>query len=655
MMNISIQDIELMYDIAMRIGLNDDFESELKACLNIMNKKLNCTSSIIIFHDETKAIVKLQKLYSLPKNIATSLKYEDLVERCKEINPQEIIDYNLAGQQLYLHGFNLPEIGKLILIKNKKSLSEIHLKLLSPILTKFSKTLLLSISRLEIIKAKDQAEEANKAKSRFLANMSHEIRTPLYVLLGMSDLLSASKLNEEQTQKVTQIKNSGNTLLALVNNILDFSKIEAGELPLDDIDFNLRDLLTECYYMYKEMAKTKGIKLNLILPFEFNYSRKGDPNKLRQVIINLLSNAIKFTEKGRVSIELEPYDQDNFVLCIKDSGIGIPQDKMEVILTPFKQASESTTKEYGGTGLGLSISNEILQLMNSVLHVESEIGVGSSFSFQISLKESSTTAKPISIKSISEADKVQDLGSPEILVVEDNGPSRNLMRLNLERIKQKADYAKNGKEAIDLCSQKTYDIIFMDCQMPVIDGFEAAQKIRQIEQNQKTPIIAITANAMKGDKQKALDAGMDEYLTKPIRLEDIRSTLIKWKKVAEKRLESSLLDEGILAEIISINRSTAPGFLSQQITSFTTEADELFAELPALLLNLNFDQAEFKVHHFKGSCAAIGLKQLILDVDKLLCDIRSHKDQNYSAIMDSLYKSYKESIELLKTQLNLAS
>ena len=654
-MNISIQDIELMYDIAMRIGLNDDFESELKACLNIMNKKLNCTSSIIIFHDETKAIVKLQKLYSLPKNIATSLKYEDLVERCKEINPQEIIDYNLAGQQLYLHGFNLPEIGKLILVKNKKSLSEIHLKLLSPILTKFSKTLLLSISRLEIIKAKDQAEEANKAKSRFLANMSHEIRTPLYVLLGMSDLLSASKLNEEQTQKVTQIKNSGNTLLALVNNILDFSKIEAGELPLDDIDFNLRDLLTECYYMYKEMAKTKGIKLNLILPFEFNYSRKGDPNKLRQVIINLLSNAIKFTEKGRVSIELEPYDQDNFVLCIKDSGIGIPQDKMEVILTPFKQASESTTKEYGGTGLGLSISNEILQLMNSVLHVESEIGVGSSFSFKISLKESSTTAKPVSIKSISEADKVQDLGSPEILVVEDNGPSRNLMRLNLERIKQKADYAKNGKEAIDLCSQKTYDIIFMDCQMPVIDGFEAAQKIRQIEQNQKTPIIAITANAMKGDKQKALDAGMDEYLTKPIRLEDIRSTLIKWKKVAEKRLESNLLDEGILAEIISINRSTTPGFLSQQITSFTTEADELFAELPALLLNLNFDQAEFKVHHFKGSCAAIGLKQLILDVDILLCDVRNHKDQNYSAIMDSLYKSYKESIELLKTQLNLAS
>ena len=654
-MNISIQDIELMYDIAMRIGLNDDFESELKACLNIMNKKLNCTSSIIIFHDETKAIVKLQKLYSLPKNIATSLKYEDLVERCKEINPQEIIDYNLAGQQLYLHGFNLPEIGKLILVKNKKSLSEIHLKLLSPILTKFSKTLLLSISRLEIIKAKDQAEEANKAKSRFLANMSHEIRTPLYVLLGMSDLLSASKLNEEQTQKVTQIKNSGNTLLALVNNILDFSKIEAGELPLDDIDFNLRDLLTECYYMYKEMAKTKGIKLNLILPFEFNYSRKGDPNKLRQVIINLLSNAIKFTEKGRVSIELEPYDQDNFVLCIKDSGIGIPQDKMEVILTPFKQASESTTKEYGGTGLGLSISNEILQLMNSVLHVESEIGVGSSFSFKISLKESSTTAKPVSIKSISEADKVQDLGSPEILVVEDNGPSRKLMRLNLERIKQKADYAKNGKEAIDLCSQKTYDIIFMDCQMPFIDGFEAAQKIRQIEQNQKTPIIAITANAMKGDKQKALDAGMDEYLTKPIRLEDIRSTLIKWKKVAEKRLESNLLDEGILAEIISINRSTTPGFLSQQITSFTTEADELFAELPALLLNLNFDQAEFKVHHFKGSCAAIGLKQLILDVDSLLCDVRNHKDQNYSAIMDSLYKSYKESIELLKTQLNLAS
>lgn len=652
-MKISIQDIELMYDISMRIGLYDDFETELKSCLNIMNKKLNCVAAIIFFNDNIPPMVKLSNFYSIPKSVGSSKKYVDLIERCMKLKAGEQETTITEEQSSHLYAFKIPNIGRLVLVKNKQALLDIHLKLLNPILTKFSKTLFLSISRLELIKAKEQAEQASKAKSRFLANMSHEIRTPLYVLLGMSDLLNNSRLNKDQSQKVTLIKNSGNTLLALVNNILDFSKIEAGELPLDEIDFNLRDLLTECYYMYKEIAKNRGITLNLILPFEFNYSLKGDPNKLRQVIINLLSNAIKFTQKGRVSIELEPYDDQSFTICIKDTGIGIPKEKMELILTPFKQASEASTREYGGTGLGLSISNEILQLMNSILQVESEEGLGSKFSFRLNLEQASR--EQVVQKTSPKLKKEVELRKVKILAVEDNEPSRELMRLNLQRLKQKADFAKNGLEAIERCMKKQYDIIFMDCQMPVLDGFAAAKQIRVGGLNTSTPIVAITANAMLGDKQKALDSGMNEYLTKPIRLEDIKSTIIKWKEKETKFSKKALLDEGVLAEIISINRETSPGFFNKHLSRFTKEADTLFSELPEILLQRDFKKAETKIHHFKGSCAAIGVSMLTVDINEILNMVRKEQEENYSLIINDAYNRYKESLEQLKIELKHAS
>jgi len=384
----------------------------------------------------------------------------------------------------------------------------------------------LSILLFKLDKAKKRADEANLAKSRFLANMSYEIRTPINGMLGFLQLLQAYPMSGEQKELIDGAKLSSNMLLHVVNDILDFSKIEAGKLKLEQISFNLKEMVEESMSIFRPNAMEKEIELITDIQKDLPLYVIGDPLRIRQILYNLLSNAIKFTQKGRVELRLKGLvDEDEQVLLtfeVEDTGIGIAEDRLDLLFESFSQSDVSTTRKYGGTGLGLTIARELVTMMDGDIHVNSHYGKGTVFTFSLRLQLSKAMIKQDRSESTEdtiEADEValSFIKQPRILVVEDNKINQKLIVKMLASKNLMCDLVCHGKEAVEAIIQKTYDIIFMDCQMPVMDGYEATKRIRQIEDGQRrTKIIAMTANTLESDQKKCMDAGMDDYISKPI-------------------------------------------------------------------------------------------------------------------------------------------
>ncbi len=385
---------------------------------------------------------------------------------------------------------------------------------------------ILSILIYKLDKAKKRADEANLAKSRFLANMSHEIRTPINGMLGFLQLLQAYPMSEEQEELIDGAKVSSKMLLHVVNDILDFSKIEAGKLQLEQIPFNLKQMVEESVSIFKPSAMEKGI--DLVTHFQSGLPNHvvGDPMRLRQILYNLLSNAIKFTHKGKVELRLKGIMKDEnqvyLTFEVEDTGIGITPDSLELLFESFSQSDVSTTRKFGGTGLGLTISRELATIMGGNIHVDSQYGKGTVFFFNIALQTDNHSfehevQEHLDDSMESNGDSYTFTKQPRILVVEDNTINQKLIVKMLASKDLVCDLVCHGKEAVEAFIHKTYDIIFMDCQMPVMDGYEATQKIRQIEDGKRrTKIIAMTANTLESDQKKCMEAGMDDYISKPI-------------------------------------------------------------------------------------------------------------------------------------------
>ena len=380
--------------------------------------------------------------------------------------------------------------------------------------------------------ARDAADQANLTKGEFLAMISHEIRTPMNGILGTVQLLEHSTLDETQSRDLATIRNCGDALLELIDQILDFSKIEAGKLELEWRDFDLRNEFSQIVALYRPVIADKGLRLDLVLADDLPVMVRGDSTRLRQILSNLISNAIKFTHQGHIRVEARStaVADGGCMLSgvVSDSGIGIPADRLDRLFKAFSQVDISTTRQFGGTGLGLAICSKLCEAMGGQISVDSVSGVGSSFRFEIFMAASQVTARP---SPSADLDSSSRLPSLRILVAEDNLVNQKIAFAFLQKLGLQADLAENGQEAIERAQSTHYDAILMDMQMPILDGIESTQAIRQLDLAHQPWIIAMTANAFDSDRERCIEAGMNDFISKPFRIEALRDKLTQITRV----------------------------------------------------------------------------------------------------------------------------
>ena len=475
---------------------------------------------------------------------------------------------------------------------------------------------------------KRTAINATRVKSEFLAHMSHEIRTPINSVLGLNSLLQKTNLNEEQNYYAGLIHKSASSLLEIINDILDISKIESGKLQLEKRPFNLKNFLNETLEIMEVQAKQKGLRFETEI-HELPGAVKGDSKHLGQIIRNLVNNAIKFTDQGfiRITIKEKFRNADSSVLqfTIEDSGIGIHKDKISSVFNSFTQASDSIAREYGGSGLGLNICKKLIELMDGHIQVESGINQGSMFTFDITLETEGLNHHETIANMNLELTGLDESASDElikILIVEDNEINQLVLGGLLKKMGNvNLTFASNGKLGIEEFENDSFDFIFMDCQMPVMDGFSATRKIREIENPEKrTPVVAITANAMTSAKEECLKAGMNEYITKPIEEARLREVFNKLTSTQEDVGEKPPVENKANFDSTNLNALGDSEVIRQVVDSYLDTIHEEYEKLVAAAATNKLDDCDFILHSIQGlsgNIGALGVSTTALQVSNL--------------------------------------
>ncbi len=518
----------------------------------------------------------------------------------------------------------------------------------------------------QLMRAIEKAEEATKAKSEFLANMSHELRTPMNGILGLAEILQGIDLTHDVRECVDAIHSSGMNLLSIVNDILDLSKIEAQELEIERYPFKIKDALKNIKDVTSLSAARKGLNYEMNVNLNVPDWLSGDGKRIQQVIFNLVGNAIKFTEKGGISVSMDWKNingQSNLMVQVQDTGIGIPDEFHQQLFNKFSQADTSISRKFGGTGLGLAITKYLVEMMGGSIGFTSKLNHGTTFFISIPIDESpSEDIIQSEIKVINENSLIGvDLQNIRALIVEDHPINQMLAVKWLKKLGLKnIDSALNGFESITLLRNNSYDFILMDCQMPELDGYETTSLIRDMEKqmNTRTPIIAMTANAMLGEREKCIQAGMDDYLSKPLNFSQFQSCIAQWigantnNETSDKETDhknSEQLTSSLPVDLSRLNEFTEGDKETENmvINLFLETAHESFDRLQNAKLSQESDEWSKAAHSFKGASGNLGAMTL-----HAICSDAEHKgevsDAEKDLILSNLYSEFSKVETYLK-------